>query len=266
MFTHAKVFPTGVLPVALSVLLSVPHAYHLILTPKSWPDAQVYCREQYDDLATVISTDDWAKLLQEEQTNIFSAIAWVGLYNDINTWRWSFKNSSLILQKWAFLEPNNFLGQESCGALDAYGYWWDLNCLDLKPFLCYNANYKERFISINNNKTWLDAQAYCRQYHTDLATIENEIDNQILKSMVAGQWSAWVGLFRDAWKWSDQSNASSINWFLGSPDNLFGNENCGSLLIDRISDTDCSSLLPFFCHTSKFSRSFFNVLLKTKCH
>ncbi|KAL7841243.1 hypothetical protein SRHO_G00249340 [Serrasalmus rhombeus] len=98
-------------------------------------------------------------------------------------------------------------------------------------------------------KTWHDAQAYCRQYHTDLATVDNETDNQQLKSMVIGQWSAWFGLFRDTWKWLDQSSASSINWLLGSPNNYDGNENCGLVNGDYIDDAPCSNLLPFFCHT-----------------
>ncbi|KAL6466850.1 hypothetical protein MHYP_G00246540 [Metynnis hypsauchen] len=240
---------TGVLPVALSVLHSVPHIYHLITTTKTWSDAQTYCRDKYEDLATVISTDDWTKLQKEKQNYGFSALAWVGLYNDYNSWRWSFKNTTLMLKKWSSGEPNNQNGNESCGALDTYGYWWDLNCLVLKPFLCYNASYSGRFINIYSTMmTWYDAQAYCRQYHTDLATVDNETDNQQLKSMVIGQWSAWFGLFRDTWKWSDQSNASSINWLLGSPDNYGGNENCGLVNGDYITDASCSNLLPFFCH------------------
>uniref|UniRef100_A0A3B4CT97 C-type lectin domain-containing protein n=1 Tax=Pygocentrus nattereri TaxID=42514 RepID=A0A3B4CT97_PYGNA len=124
-------------------------------------------------------------------------------------------------------------------------------CSPSGPICPAVSSYSNRFISMYSTmKTWHDAQAYCRQYHTDLATVDNETDNQQLKSMVIGQWSAWFGLFRDTWKWSDQSNASSINWLFGSPNNYGGNKNCGLVNGDYIDDAPCSNLLPFFCHTS----------------
>lgn len=123
---------------ALSVLHSVPHVYHLILLPSTWTSAQKYCRDNYVDLATVITNDDWRNFQKEQQSKAFSKIAWVGLYNDVNSWRWSYDSTPLELKKWAFAEPNNQYGNESCGALDKNGYWWDLDCTLPKPFLCYD--------------------------------------------------------------------------------------------------------------------------------
>uniref|UniRef100_A0A3B1JKY3 Macrophage mannose receptor 1-like n=1 Tax=Astyanax mexicanus TaxID=7994 RepID=A0A3B1JKY3_ASTMX len=240
---------SGVFPGVLSAPLPVPHLYYLIMTPMTWNSAQSYCRKNYEDLATITSDSDWTRLKKLGTNSKFFSTAWIGLYNDIDSWRWSYNSAPLKLKKWSGAEPNNLGGHESCGAMDMYGYWWDLNCELLKPFLCYDANSTKRFFSITVLKSWSDAQAYCREFHTDLATSYNESDNLILKNLVSGQWSAWFGLFRDPWKWSDQSNASSINWAVGSPDNSGGYENCGSVTYSIITDVPCSGFLPFFCHT-----------------
>lgn len=113
------------------------------------------------------------------------------------------------------------------------------------------ATSSDKFIGISTVMSWPEAQVYCRQHHTDLATSNSVTDNSLLTELVKGQWSAWFGLFRDTWKWSDQSNASSIDWMLGSPNNLEGNNNCGMFTVGYIVDAPCFNPLPFFCHTSE---------------
>ncbi|KAF7707156.1 hypothetical protein HF521_018374 [Silurus meridionalis] len=44
---------TGVVPVILSLLRPVSRKYNLIKTTVTWSAAQNYCRETYDDLATI---------------------------------------------------------------------------------------------------------------------------------------------------------------------------------------------------------------------
>ncbi|KAF4085427.1 hypothetical protein AMELA_G00118750, partial [Ameiurus melas] len=81
-------FKTGVVP----IVLSVSHKYYLINQGKTWSDAQAYCRATYTDLAIIKSNDDMVQLQNEAQIQQFSSSAWIGLYNDINSWRWSFGN------------------------------------------------------------------------------------------------------------------------------------------------------------------------------
>ncbi|KAK1898332.1 Early activation antigen CD69 [Dissostichus eleginoides] len=55
-------------------------------------------------------------------------------------------------------------------------------------------------------KTMSKAQRYCREKHTDLATVDSMEVVKILNNM-AGQYnqSAWIGLYDDrlnSWKWS----------------------------------------------------------------
>ncbi len=63
---------------------------------------------------------------------------------------------------------------------------------------------------------------------------------------------AWIGLFRDSWKWSDQTNtSSSLRWAETQPDNLFGQDSCAALDYEgQIADESCSGLYYFLCQTS----------------
>ncbi|KAK9529824.1 hypothetical protein VZT92_013894 [Zoarces viviparus] len=54
-------------------------------------------------------------------------------------------------------------------------------------------------------KTWSDAQSYCREKFTDLATVENQSDNDRLLSELQGVGNyAWIGLYdnMEGWKWA----------------------------------------------------------------
>ncbi|KAF4071305.1 hypothetical protein AMELA_G00271700, partial [Ameiurus melas] len=142
--------------------------------------------------------------------------AWVGLYNDVNSWRWSLNDlplKNVTYTNWQSGQPDNSGGKEACGIIAGYGVWWDEQCTGLRPFICYNASFSgaARFIGINNPLlTWPQAQNYCRTHHTDLASSLNSSDNSMLLQVRDIQGDSWIGLYRDTWKWSDGTNASNI--------------------------------------------------------
>ncbi|XP_037832752.1 lectin-like [Kryptolebias marmoratus] len=51
--------------------------------------------------------------------------------------------------------------------------------------------------------TWLDAQMYCREHHTDLASIRSLAENEKIRTLKPAGLYVWFGLYKDAWKWSD---------------------------------------------------------------
>ena len=58
---------------------------------------------------------------------------------------------------------------------------------------------------VDEPMTWTEAQTYCREKYTDLATIENMEDmDKILSAVSSSQSDAvWIGLYSNIeWKWS----------------------------------------------------------------
>ena len=105
-------------------------------------------------------------------------------------------------------------------------------------------------------KTWTEAQSYCREWYTDLATIGNTEEMKKLKDTVsaAGHSSdVWIGLYSHIdWKWSDgfnQSGAEYRKWHPGDPTNDKANQLC--VVQTKYAtwyDIQCDSQLPFVCY------------------
>uniref|UniRef100_A0A667WHN1 C-type lectin domain-containing protein n=1 Tax=Myripristis murdjan TaxID=586833 RepID=A0A667WHN1_9TELE len=71
----------------------------------------------------------------------------------------------------------------------------------------------ERYIRYPDTLGWSDAQKFCRERHTDLASVRSE--DEKLKVQRAGD--GWIGLFRDTWRWSDQSDTPFRHWAANEP-------------------------------------------------
>uniref|UniRef100_A0A3Q2NVW7 C-type lectin domain-containing protein n=1 Tax=Fundulus heteroclitus TaxID=8078 RepID=A0A3Q2NVW7_FUNHE len=113
---------------------------------------------------------------------------------------------------------------------------------------------------INVNKTWTEAQQYCREKHTDLATVSNMTDMKRLLSNSAGDMrEAWIGLHdppgvQRTWYWSlpgEEFNESEADWGIGESNDT-GNENCGSLSKNfKWSYVRCTDKKYFLCYDGK---------------
>uniref|UniRef100_A0A3Q2QHW5 C-type lectin domain-containing protein n=1 Tax=Fundulus heteroclitus TaxID=8078 RepID=A0A3Q2QHW5_FUNHE len=103
---------------------------------------------------------------------------------------------------------------------------------------------------IKEEKTWTEAQQYCRENHTDLATVSNMTDMKRLLSNSAGDMrEAWIGLHdppgvNRTWYWSlpgEEFNESETNWDPKEPSDKgkTGSENCG-FMYSNLKWLDCS--------------------------
>ncbi|KAI5087790.1 C-type mannose receptor 2-like, partial [Silurus meridionalis] len=241
--------------ITVSILRTVPHSYDLMTTPMTWSSAQNYCRKKYTDLAIILSDTDKLRLKKEAASKGLAAPAWVGVYKNVSSFIWSLNNlplSNVPYSNWCLGEPNNYGGTEACVIISTNSKWYDIPCLILKPFICYNAKFSgaARFIGMTSpTKTWFDAQTYCQTYHTDLASALNSSDNGMLGVISARQGDSWIGLTRDTWMWSDGTFASGLSWAPGQPGNYVGIKRCATLNNGLYYDTDCNLLLYFFCDT-----------------
>ncbi|KAJ8357937.1 hypothetical protein AAFF_G00054300 [Aldrovandia affinis] len=121
-------------------------------------------------------------------------------------------------------------------------------------FSCLSHQY--HFVNIQ--KSWTEAQSYCRENHTDLATIDDPEEMMALKEAVDSGFDgeAWIGLYddRDNWQWSLVDNGSySVgatefsNWRHGQPNNHDSREHCvrmshAGTWSDVLCEADCVSI------------------------
>lgn len=123
-----------------------PHQYHFIDETLIWEKAQTYCREQYTDLATVFDIEDMNRLVNtvQDSTGGFTELAWIGLHDNLTSWKWSFSESHYYRNKetdyrnWDIGQPDNFAGNQMCVKMWSEGVWVDSQCSLKHPFICYN--------------------------------------------------------------------------------------------------------------------------------
>ncbi|KAI4793973.1 hypothetical protein KUCAC02_032362 [Chaenocephalus aceratus] len=138
--------------------------YHFVSEAKSMSEAQRYCREKHTDLATVDSMEV-VKLLND-MAGQHNQSAWIGLHDERDAWRWSMSDPS-------FYGPGE----------TEFRRW---------------ARPNAAFVPIYSRMTWTDAQSYCREHHTDLASYwaANEPNLRASKVCVAAA-------FHNSGKWED---------------------------------------------------------------
>ncbi|XP_023271133.1 C-type mannose receptor 2-like [Seriola lalandi dorsalis] len=114
---------------------------------------------------------------------------------------------------------------------------------------------------IKETKTWDEAQSYCREKYTDLATVYNMTDIKRLRNLEA-QTKAWIGLYNNntgerEWHWSlpgVEYNETHTLWKEGEPDDHKPRENCVSMNTARqLIDFPCKQAKSFICYDESSS-------------
>ncbi|KAG8008977.1 L-selectin [Nibea albiflora] len=198
--------------------------YHFVYEPKTWTEAQSYCREKYTDLATIDSVQDMNILnsmvdLSKVTTTTWRNQIWIGLQVKRDSWMWSLSNKGFYkhgeteFRNWQDGQPTSIGSGRHCTFMDESGRW---NCEDCersyKSVCMYVKGSNVTFFFINKTMTWTKAQNYCRTKYTDLASVRNMTENQKIQDLKDPEERAWIGLSRDSWKWSDGSYSSFRYW------------------------------------------------------
>uniref|UniRef100_A0A087Y0N5 C-type lectin domain-containing protein n=1 Tax=Poecilia formosa TaxID=48698 RepID=A0A087Y0N5_POEFO len=237
------------------------HTFVFVNKLTDWISAQKYCRESYTDLATVSTNEENNRI--NNLTN--KTLTWIGLFRD-KQFSWS-DGSSFQFSSWD--NVGNKIGSMRiiCGATSVQRSvkWKFLSCETRLPFVCYSLppgwlslSTCRQYHFVNQSSTWSEALTYCRQKHTDLASINSSTENDELKRTLdsAGHSSdVRIGLYNEVnWKWSDgfsSSGADYRNWDTSNydPDFIGANQFCVTIYQNGLWwDTDCSSKLPFVCY------------------
>uniref|UniRef100_A0A3P9NLV6 C-type lectin domain-containing protein n=1 Tax=Poecilia reticulata TaxID=8081 RepID=A0A3P9NLV6_POERE len=141
-------------------------------------------------------------------------------------------------------------------------------CFMFTAQCCFMDCQLYQFHYINENKTWTEAQQYCREKHTDLVTVTNMKDMKRLINISGDQREAWIGLikvkmmnfadhrayfglFRDNWRWSDGSSFSFRHWKknFNNPESI--SDQCAMTVFGdggRWKNVSCSVRKPFICY------------------
>ncbi|XP_067436417.1 uncharacterized protein [Thunnus thynnus] len=128
----------------------------------------------------------------------------------------------------------------------------------------YCASTPHQYHFIGTTLPWSEAQTYCREQYTDLATVidieeMNRLVNTAQSSTGGYTQKAWIGLHNDPassrrWEWSDQCDFKYRYWKQGQPDNVGGEQNCVATHLGNAglwSDEQCSMELAFICYGDK---------------
>ncbi|CAL8358963.1 unnamed protein product [Arctogadus glacialis] len=93
--------------------------------------------------------------------------------------------------------------------------------------VCFTSAGLDKYIVVDVDKTWFEAQEYCRSRNGDLASVTNMEDLNQLSDMTAGV-PSWIGLndlnrktmdmYPNSWRWSTQTRSRSghMNFASGS--------------------------------------------------
>ncbi|XP_069775511.1 putative C-type lectin domain family 20 member A isoform X3 [Narcine bancroftii] len=112
------------------------------------------------------------------------------------------------------------------------------------------------YIFVKSEKTWNDAQNYCRAEHTDLASIASLEENAQVAKVLQSDSPAWIGLFNRhqserSWAWSNGNEFSFSYWDQFYPMDFTAMSVCVIVVSGQWKDTPCDFKFPFVCYAGK---------------
>ncbi|XP_076033567.1 macrophage mannose receptor 1-like isoform X2 [Oratosquilla oratoria] len=228
------------------------YCYLFPKTTGSWDTAHRYCQSHYGSILASIKTAEENEFIFQTMKGVSSYYnTWIGLHDDNKggNWHWVDDTDVLYYENWAPNEPNNHNSGEHCGEMkttsSSDGKWMDISCYTYNYYVCkitvrtcpegWKYDNKKCYYASNYPDTWSGAQDHCREMNTvaELVSIHSYAENNLIRGMLnSGTAASWVGLTyqSDAWKWSDGSDASFLNWNIGEPNNMDDDEFCVEMI------------------------------------
>ncbi|KAI5624318.1 secretory phospholipase A2 receptor-like, partial [Silurus asotus] len=207
---------------------SLTREYIFVNFLTNWYHAQYYCRYHYNDLATITSEVENKRCFQSGNSYFGT---WTGLRRTSGSWRWSDGGSFLNFNNGLNSYIDNPKYDGYCVHTSYQGLWLNDFCWYGKNFYCYRVEFgvaeglTRKYIFVDSNVLWRDAQTYCRTYYKDLATITSMEEKISCFESVSGGGS-WIGLKRT---WSDGEQYAFPNWCNGKPFYPDSGYDCGSI-------------------------------------
>ncbi len=125
-------------------------------------------------------------------------------------------------------------------------------CFAYYIFNLYLDDGADQYVLVTEEKSWFEAQCYCRQHHKDLVSVRSPAENEEVRSRLQGNQSvqeAWIGLHRDSWKWSDGSWSTFRHWWDLQPDNENNSQACASMHRGSWNDSKCDTKFNILCQS-----------------
>ncbi|XP_046720941.1 natural killer cells antigen CD94-like [Silurus meridionalis] len=200
----------------------------------TWTQARTLCQIRYKDLATITSMEENNRYFQLET-------------NSFGSWKWS---GGEAVQEWNHgfdYYPNISENGYDCVLGFDKGLWMKDYCGNGRAFYCY------RFlILVKENKTWNEAQEFCRTNYTGLASVTSETSLRQLKleTVETQTENVWTGLrFIDGtWLWvSGEPLGNLVSMPRQCPALPY---RCGSLntTSNTLNKQNCKDKMNFICY------------------
>ncbi|XP_042566464.1 secretory phospholipase A2 receptor-like [Clupea harengus] len=160
------------------------------------------------------------EMLNSTKNEANAANAWIGLKQGSSPkWQWSladrdfYREDEAKFKKWKGQAPD-----KNCALMKGKGNgnetWHSKTCDETKPFICYD----DKLVLVCQNKTWKEAQQYCREHHVDLVSVTSEQIQRWVRGRAKGASSThvWLGLRHSCnlgfWFWVNGETFCYSNW------------------------------------------------------
>ncbi|XP_016097548.1 lymphocyte antigen 75 [Sinocyclocheilus grahami] len=185
---------------------SLNRKHYYVNNSMSWSDAQLYCKNNYDDLSTV-SNEELQTLSDNPQ--ITEDFYWIGLRRKSGllwltlTWTWTGGEVANDI-KWDNDQPNKNDDEYCCAVKRSSSKIHDAYCNWPIPFYCMEDS---ELTLVQQESTWEEALLYCRQNYKYLAILNSDelMTEARDKSRAALTDDVWIGLrfIAGHWFWAN---------------------------------------------------------------